>query len=138
MAWARVISSSQILGPAIIKAFILEQYKADYPRIVVGDDLVHFLDDVCQIESGRAPKEYIDCAKMCRALLSKDEDGLYVVDYLGAPFTSFVTRQGAGLLLPAARNFIESEFEKYKDGRDIKLLRKYERLHSYLVSRLRT
>jgi hypothetical protein len=138
VAWARVISSSQILGPAFIKAYVLAECKADYPRIVVSDELVSFLDGVCQIESGRVPKEFVDRAKMCRALLSKDEDGLYIVDYLGAPFTNLVTGQAAWLLPQAAKVFIESEFEKYKDGQDPKLLHKYERLHSYLVSRLKT
>jgi hypothetical protein len=138
MAWARVISDSQILGPAFIKAFFLEKRQADYPRIVVSDELVGFLDGFCGAGTDDIPHEFIQRARMCRELLCRDEDGLYIIDYLGKPFNNYVTRQLAGLLIPVAKVFIETEFEKYKDGHDAILLHKYERLHSYLVSRLKT
>ena len=43
---ATMLDGCEVYGPALARAYCLESEAAEYPRVVVGGDLVRFLNDI--------------------------------------------------------------------------------------------
>ena len=70
------MGESEIYGPALESAYRLESEKADYPRIIVGDQLQRYLRTVANQEGGSEFSEQAkQAAAYCQRLLHPDEDG---------------------------------------------------------------
>ncbi len=79
------IRGKEIYGPALSRAYTLESQIANYPRIVVGDDLVRYLQMVRdQTETDEFTEASKDMARRCIEWIVCDEDGYWFIDYLGA------------------------------------------------------
>ena len=128
---------NEIYGPVVPKAYDLESKVAKHPRIVVGAELVHYLetaaanpeDDVFA-QHGRA------LAGCCLSLLGVDTDGQTIVDYLGDGFRQAVTQRVIPSLPSKAYTFVCEEAARFAAEGDGKLAARYEEVSRYFESRL--
>ncbi len=128
------IDDGEIYGPALARAHTLESRVAGYPRIVVGEELIRYL----QIVAGNQPstaEERVNAflAKKSLRLLSVDDDGCTFIDWLGDDMRASFQHTG---ILQGAYNFIIQESITHKENRDSKLGFRYTLLRNYVESRL--
>jgi hypothetical protein len=123
-------------GPVLASAHRLESRIADYPRIVVGPDVCRYLTWLENLPGGQpATSANRALADMCRTMLTEDDDGCTIVDYLAGPFLGEGTdaeklREERSL----AYRFASRELERFQKARDTHLAARYERLLAYLRS----
>ena len=84
---ATQIDDRDIYGPALESAYYIESNVAEYPRLVVGKELISYLlwveNQKCLTRIGEVAKE---TAKFCRQMVIQDSDGNYMLDFLGPKF----------------------------------------------------
>jgi hypothetical protein len=120
-------------GPALATAHYLESKIAQYPRIVVGSTLMSYLDAIEKSADEEASARVNKgVAALCRKLITRDDDGHFIVDYLNDTFA----RAGDD---PAGWRHVQdtafavatSELERFRKEGDQKLVGRYERLVAY-------
>jgi len=124
-------------GPSLAKAYYLEAKIADYPRIIVGPDVLSYLDATLRNpKTDGAATSNRNVAAICREFITQDTDGCWIVDYLSeklaSPTTDPALRQQ---VLGAARAFVQAELDRFAQAGDEKLVARYERLLAYFRSR---
>lgn len=128
------LPEGDIYGPAIVLAHDLEAKIAQYPRIVIGRQVMEFLDFVQK----KADEQYCDqfaksIAAECRKLICPDPvDGWPIVDYLGPGFVELGRGSVAQDAIEQALRFAEGQYQAFSKANDVKLAPRYERLISYL------
>ena len=88
------LRSGDIYGSALSRAYEIESNIAQYPRIVIGDELVKYL----QVQSERPLETPYDdmnrqLAGICKKLIILDEDGYPFIDFLGEEFKSITANR---------------------------------------------
>ena len=144
------LSNDEVYGPALFKAYSLENKIAQYPRIVIGKELLNYLrnlsEKIQQIPDQDQDKEDIElCKRMadkCLKMVIKDLDGYPILDYLGDEFrkTIYKSPHDEGQIsyeeiYKKAYEFVEAEYKKRRDMGDSKLALRYYLLHQYLKAR---
>lgn len=82
LAWT--LKEGEIYGPALARAHNLESKIAQYPRIVIGEELISFLKVVEGQQAVTAEeKAHAYCATKSKELLAIDDDGHTFLDWLG-------------------------------------------------------
>jgi hypothetical protein len=132
IAWATEVYPNEIYGCAPVRAYELESQVAVYPRIVVGPNVV----DCLRFYASREIKTKED--KICQGLaqvtssfLSKDDDQVVIVDYLGKPFRKYFSNDTVEEQIQRSHAFARSELAKFKKAGDAKLTERYTRLVNY-------
>jgi len=126
------LSYGQLFGPAVIRAYALENQVARFPRIVVGTEVLE--------ELKKNPALWVHDRdtdiKATKSLLRRDFDGEYFVDYLRVIEEELAERSQYPGLLEQHEEFIKRGLKRYKDNESIlpkyKWLREY---HRYTVKR---
>lgn len=129
------IEEGDVYGPALSRAYGLESRVAQYPRIVIGEELIKYLQLVAgQKATTDEEKANALLANRSLGMFAVDDDGHTFLDWLGneikGPF-----RKRKELVL-AAYNFIIQESIKHKEARNSKLGFRYTLLRDYVESRL--
>jgi hypothetical protein len=87
VAWGVELRNNELYGCVVSRAYNLESRIAQYPRIVVGENLSGYLL-ACSNDDGK--DEYAQfnrkLAVVCMELLDKDSDGAMIINYLGRGF----------------------------------------------------
>jgi hypothetical protein len=135
-AWATELHPREIYGAAAVKAYELESSVAQWPRIVVGERLVAYLD-AWTLNRGKRMlvKQQKYWALKCRAFISIDSDGLFFVDYLSDAFTNVIPRWKIIPLYVQALAYIENQIVDYQKTGNLKLLSRYCQLRAYYENR---
>lgn len=133
------IGKDEIYGPALARAYRLESKIAKYPRIVIGEELVRYLNavvgrpvstDILEMSNSLLAKKSLD-------LLAIDDDGHSFIDYLGAQFRNQLQQTPQQIeIIQKAYNFIVQESSKHKEARNPKLGFRYTLLRNYFESRM--
>ncbi len=127
------ISDDEIYGSALSRAFTLESTIANYPRIIIGDELIHYLKitkkqkatEPCSI----AAKSF---ANECLNLLAEDEDGYPFIDYLGETMKPLIYTENTPVsYIHKAYEKIVACSEKFKKIKNSKLAFRYTLLRNY-------
>ena len=144
------LSSGEVYGPVSYKVYELENKIAQYPRIVIGDELCNYLSSLSK-EIRQFPEQQEEDIKLCKILadeclkmIIRDLDGQPILDYLGDTFKNCL---GGGFhhpdgaiseeeLLGRAFKFIEEEYDKRKKMQDRKLALRYYLLYNYFKARI--
>ncbi len=132
------LNDNELFGPAVAEAYELESEVAQYPRIVVGKELVNYIRMHCRPKGvdiiSMADAEF---ANMCLNMLIVDTDGYIIVDYLGKEFReAFAGELGPDIPLKAFR-FVTQETEKWcRRKKDTKLAARYKRLRKYFNAKI--
>lgn len=129
---------NEIYGPALNRAYVLESKKAQYPRVLVGDGLLDFLDSI-----GEAPfddqvvKSYCQAmAHRCRRWIVIDDDRMPMIHFLGAIACEIAQEALENnkfyheVLEPMGAFIVKSEKSFYEAGNK-RLAERYSRLKSY-------
>ena len=135
IAWAEELHKGELYGAAVAKAYELENYVAQYPRIVVGQRVVDYLIFNMNKSASNIYDE-VDrpFAKICLEMLTQDIDGYYVAHYLGGAFQRMVSHNLHKDLYQEALNFIHEHCKKWKDEQNTKLSSRYNHLLSYFLA----
>ncbi len=132
------IEEGEIYGPALARAYNLESRIAQYPRIVIGEELIRYLQMIAMIAEHQEPtgeeKAHAEFAAKSMGLLAVDDDGRTFLDWLGSDIRN-AFQQDTGLVL-RAYDFIIQESIKHKGDRNSKLGFRYTLLRNYIESRL--
>jgi hypothetical protein len=132
------IDDGEIYGPALARAYTLESKVAHYPRIVVGAELVRYLNAVASSPMTTVEEQInATTAQSCLKLLTEDDDGQAILDYLGDEFKDNL--QAVPLtpeVVQMAYNFVMSESIKYQTEKNSKLGFRYTLLRNYFEARI--
>lgn len=131
------MTPNELYGPVLTKAYELESKTAQYPRVVVGDQFIHYLQTIEQSDE-KGPKAEFEkqMARVCLDMIMIDVDGRPTVDFLGGGFRRHIARNLDSECLVMAHNFIIQQLEKHKAKRDIKLALRYSLLLDYFEAKL--
>jgi hypothetical protein len=131
------IDEDEIYGPALSRAYSLESSVAQYPRVVVGEELFKYLKvHANQEETTIFSKISKESAKSCLKLLAMDDDGYPFIDFLGEYFKESMDETYNLEIIEKAYDFVLSESEKYQKQRNPKLAFKYTLLRNYFENRM--
>jgi hypothetical protein len=131
------IEEDEIYGPCLAKAYTLESKIAQYPRIVIGPECLNYLHQMSeQPPENIFAQAGIVTAKACLDLLTIDDDGCAIVDYLGEAFrTTIATRLDKQVVTKAYDNIIKFS-ETYKHANDTLKAFRFTLLRDYFEHRL--
>jgi len=132
-AWAVEYRPNELYGSALAHAYKLESEVAQWPRVVVGDGLVGYLQHYAT-DGDNSPSSQFrrEMGSLCLKLLCVDGDGNHIVDYLG-PIYSKVTK---GTLdkpsIDRARTYVEEQIAHWRNENNVKLVERYDIVRAYL------
>ncbi len=135
IAWGVELHDNELYGAAVAKAYELESYVAQYPRIVVSDRTINYLEVYRQINDN---DYYSQCnqrlAEICLNLVAQDVDGQFFIHYLGNSFKDYISQSQHDYLYQKAAEFIQGQCERYRSAKGNKLSKKLSFRYSHLLS----
>ncbi len=138
---ATEIGPQEIYGAALGSAHLLESKKAEYPRIVIGDELWrYFSRELARFQGQSTPVAQALAAitERMMGLIATDTDGKRILDYLGPTMLQHAGPGGGqkDVLVRRAYDFVLAEQKRIGEGKNAKLVARYEALRRYVESRL--
>ncbi len=135
IAWGVELHPGELYGAAVARAYELESEVADYPRIVVGPQMLHFLDVQVQ-NPNTEPHDQVNkaLAGLCRNMVVQDADGHWLLHYLGEEFADGVSRAEHSGLYDRALSFIIEQINEHQVSKNTKLAFRYTHLHHYFAA----
>jgi hypothetical protein len=133
-----VLEDGSFYGPALAEAHFLESEVADYPRIVVSNDIAMFLTDSQPYSHDPVVADlFRQMADNACSLLTRDSDGHHIVDYLGRSAQALYEEDSVvPRAVPKALGFVRAETDRFRSKGNTKLADRYARLQAYFESRL--
>lgn len=130
-------------GPVLADAHRLESKCADYPRIMIGRQLIHFLRKSVENPEPRPFGEAnrVLTGDLLLPLIAQDDKGCHFVDYLGQSMKSFANECDPGTwenLCGQAMKFVMNARDRFKGkGNRVAddITEKYNRVFDYFRSR---
>jgi hypothetical protein len=131
------LSDTEVYGSALSRAYELERRTAQYPRIVLGDSLITYIQSKRSISRGDffAAANKIT-AELCAKLIAIDADGVPFLDYLGEGFKQHIAKDSITDIVKKAYDFVMQESSRCQETRDSKLAFRYTLLRNYFEARL--
>jgi hypothetical protein len=125
-----------IYGSALYNVIDLEKNVANYPRIVLGDEIMNCLeywaDNPKEDDLSRLNKKIAD---RCLSIIGEDGDGRPFIDFLSEKIPPFFENnypiEKFCLLTVKESEFIRREYERFKKERNSKLTWRYKLLLDY-------
>jgi hypothetical protein len=131
---ATEIGPEEIYGTALERAYLLECQSAQYPRIVIGDELWKYLSvALVRFETDAAPNGKIAKAiiQKIMQLISIDTDGKRILDYLGPVLKELMKPADVKTMVQPAYDFVVAEQQRLSSMADEKLGKRYALLRRY-------
>jgi hypothetical protein len=126
------ITDDEVYGPVLERAHYLEAELADYPRILVGEELSHYLDEVQrQPSSSTISRLAPSLASRCQRLITVDTDGFRMLDFLGEAMAEVGEPDQRPILFGMASDYINEQKQMALSRGDHKHLSRYFRLGAY-------
>ncbi|NTU49683.1 MAG: hypothetical protein HGA87_02095 [Desulfobulbaceae bacterium] len=141
------LTNGEVYGPISYKVYELESKVAQYPRIVIGSQLIEFLhlafSGTKQFDA-QTDEDIQVCkvlAERCLKFIVKDVDGHYILDYLGSDFISNFSSEPKSVssykeMITKAFEFVEEEYQIRQGQCDAKLASRYFLLLNYFRARV--
>ena len=131
------IEKGEIYGPSLARAYTLESKIAEYPRIVVGQECIDYL----QMTASLKPNDIYSqvgsiSAKQCLNLLTIDDDGRPIIDFLGDYFWQSIGNTIEKKIVEKAYQNIIQFSEKFRNENDTRKAFRYTLLRGYFEHRL--
>jgi hypothetical protein len=122
-------TSNEVYGSALSDAVKYEK-DANWPRILVGPELVKYLEDCKKLPSGHTVNQLnIGTAELCLSGLAKDEDGSYFLDFLSGVYFKHTDSNKYQVMVDKALSFIKRQIERFDEKPTIQ--QKYVKLQEY-------
>jgi len=131
----------EVYGTALARAYHLESKEAQYPRIVIGDELWRYFNAaIVEFEKQDSPvgRSISAIAGKMMELVALDEDGKRILDYLGQTMVDNAAPGGnhRDYMVKPAYAFVLAEQKRINATRDPKLTARYHLFRRYFESRL--
>lgn len=126
-------------GPGLANAHHLESKVAGYPRMIVADEVLRFLQGTTSFSAHPTIDQIMRAhLESCRGMITTDHDGRAIVDFLGIGMRGIC---GADVeeVAPAvdlAHSFVRQQVEQFAQVRQEQLKERYQRLEAYIGSRI--
>lgn len=130
------INDREIYGLSLERAYYLENCLAEYPRYLIGEELVNYLVSI-ENQKPTTPFGLIakNLASECKKMIIRDTDGRLMLDFMGNVIRETNMDSIDKETVLKARDFITSMYQKYIDENNYKLSSRYYRLIAYFNSR---
>lgn len=131
---AAELSENELYGKAVADAYELESYIAQYPRVVVSDEVLNYLSGYA---NQKCPENDLGCQitmKMAEAsmkMLARDFDGRVIINYLGDFFKNHLMCEIDDVVYEHAKSFIDEQLKIHQESQNSKLAFRYSMLHGY-------
>jgi len=136
---AAELRDNELYGKAVAEAYEAESFVAQYPRVVVTNDVLSYLkekagqqcdknDFGCKLKSGLAEQSI--------KMLSPDFDGRIIVNYLGEFFRNHLLAGVDDGLNNIAYQYVSEELARQQEKQNTKLAFRYSLLHGYFFENL--
>lgn len=133
---ATQIGDREVYGPALERAVNLESELAEYPRFVVGNELLSYLgwveNDKYRTRFGEVAR---GLAQLCKKLIVRDTDGRFMLDFLGQAVKNSSENSIDKQIVANARKFVEEQYQRCASNGSEKLASRYYRLLRYIEGR---
>ena len=132
---AVAIEENEVYGRPLAEAHLLESTVAQYPRIVVGPELVTLLNSACRIETQDAGYSALArlFAQASLALIQRDEDERLVVDVTSTVVVEHLREAMPDDLLPTVMRNVEQQLKCHDEAGCKKLVERYQWLQRRLA-----
>ena len=137
MGFSSELESGEVYGNALVDAYLLESKAAEYPRILIGKQLLKFLSiGIGECETNRNPQlsKICDVIKKTVGYTCVDSDGSRILDYLGEFARKHAAPETVRQAIEPAYKFVRAEQTRFSS--DEKLGPRYRCLRQYFESRL--
>lgn len=132
VGWAVEYRPGELYGSAIAHSYTLESELAQWPRIVVGDGLIDYLQHYVNSENNDLSSQYRrKMAQVCLSIIINDIDDTKIINYLGQEFNRYTKEHLTLDIIDKAQEYIESQVQHWNDKDNIKLLNRYQKLLLY-------
>jgi hypothetical protein len=129
-------NNNEVYGPALEHAHYLESELSDYPRILVGAELVNYLGSLARMEVPVGHNPMVkELANKCLRFLLRDGDGFWMLDFLGDQIAKLSKRDIRGKLFKRILEYISEQQDEAAAGQNDKQASRYFRLRRYVESR---
>lgn len=139
-----------IYGTALNDAHHLESRVAKQPRILIGDELVAYINLMKNLEGDDDEARYVrGMAEACESIIGRDIDGNIIIDYMGEGMVKVMEDDEALRaqyleFLPRIKRFFEEQKQKWESEEEKsiseeekkKLSKRYQRAIEYYDSRI--
>ena len=131
------MTKGEIYGSALARAYALESKVALYPRIVLGEELIKYL----QLTVKKKPTDVYsasgrEMAQCCLDMVAIDDDGRPFLDYLGAGFKRHIASDINVEVIKQAYEQVLTQSKKYQSECNTTLAFRYTLLRNYFEARL--
>ncbi len=133
-SWGVELHENELYGAVVANSYELESKIAQYPRIVVGQKTINYLNAYLAEPVDTEDKLFLynrNLAQKCINMTAIDQDGYHIVDYLGKTFTESVTHSQSQTLYKEAYLYICEQYDFHRDNRNSKLALRYTWLRGY-------
>ena len=129
--------AGDLYGPVLSRAYSLESDVAQYPRIVIGERLIQFVDARAISTEGVFGVLNCSMAKQVQRAFSQDVDGQCILDFAGDAHHEWIRADewDCGSLFTLAHTFVRGECERFRLQNNSRLAFRYAHLDDYLQSR---
>ena len=130
---AAEIDEGELFGPAIGYAHEMESKKAIFPRAAVHPNVIEYLNSFDELEDDKSHEgsyKY-EMAKLCKSMIVRDKDGVFILDFLGEALWDYVFQGGDQELVNLAFEFIKEQKDLYH--KEKKIFKKYKYSYNYFI-----
>jgi len=136
IGWGVELRPGELYGAALAHAYELESQVAQWPRVVVGKDLVDYLEVSSNSEENSINDKYRRAmAQVCLSYLAEDLDGSTIVDFAGPTFLKNASEVQHRETLAKAKHYVDEQLEKWSAQGNASLAGRYQCLRHYLNTR---
>jgi hypothetical protein len=132
------LNSSDIYGPALAEAYRLESKVAVYPRVVLSDSILEWLDSFENKSYASAEDQRVAYAmkEKCKEMLMHDEDNALALDYLKeSTLVSLGGETNVAKPISGMKLFVNEMIKKFSSEENPQILDKYKYVARYINSR---
>jgi hypothetical protein len=133
---------NEVFGSAFMRAYDLEDYCAEYPRFIIGNELFKYIEFVSKQDPSKKDPQTISLrsyakqiAAGCRSMIVQDTDGRQMLDFLGTKVKELLGASLSCKSVEKALDFVQGEYRKFHNAGNEKLAPRYFRLLQYFLSR---
>lgn len=134
VAWAVEYRPNEIYGAALAYSYKLESEVAQWPRVVIGEGLIDYLNYCkCSSDERLTIKFRAIMASQCLDLIEKDIDGHRILNYLGPAFKEASDGTFDDDVINKATSYIRSQINLWGQAKNKKLKSRYINLSKFYV-----
>lgn len=133
------VKHNEIYGAPLARAYALESHVANYPRVVIGEELSDYLIQCSQLpDTSEIDVMKRHTAELCKDLIAIDNDGYPFVDFLGQGVYDQFGCEDNDIkeVVKRGYEFVLQSSAKYQEEKNTKIAFKYTLLRNYIESRL--